>query len=137
MIRRGVMREKISRLRWVPMFLVMGTIFYLSHQPGDSLHLPDITDLDKLLHGMAYGVLAASVLFALSPARYRHQPVRAGAGVVLFCLLYGISDEFHQSFIPGRCPSAADLVADTLGAALVVTVVLTAVRCRTLTPPVR
>ena len=119
------------------MVLVMGTIFYLSHQPDDSLHLPDITGLDKFLHGLAYGVLAASVLFALSPARSRRQPLRTGAGVVFFCLLYGISDEFHQSFIPGRCPSAGDLVADILGAALVVTVALTAVRLRTLIPPIR
>jgi VanZ family protein len=40
--------------------------------------------------------------------------------VVLFCLLYGISDEFHQSFIPDRMPSILDLIADTAGAAVVV-----------------
>ena len=137
MICPTVIPERISRLRWLPMVLVMGTIFFLSHQPGDSLHLPDITDLDKLLHGLAYGVLAASVLLALPPSRCRQRPLRTGAGVVFFCFLYGISDEFHQSFIPGRCPSAADLVADTLGAALVVTVILTAARCRAFSPPVR
>ena len=40
---------------------------------------------------------------------------------VVFCLLYGVSDEFHQSFVPGRTVSATDLLADVLGASLAVT----------------
>jgi VanZ family protein len=39
---------------------------------------------------------------------------------VLFCLLFGISDEFHQAFIPGRVVSAWDVAADSFGALLVV-----------------
>ena len=30
-------------------------------------------------------------------------------------LLYGISDEYHQSFVPGREAGVADAIADTIG----------------------
>jgi VanZ family protein len=32
------------------------------------------------------------------------------------CSLYGISDEFHQSFVPGRTPDPVDWATDTAGA---------------------
>jgi VanZ family protein len=100
------------------MITVMGIIFFLSSQSGDSLDLPDIPDLDKLLHAIAYGVLALTVLFTVPGHQYRKHPWRISLLVVLFCLLYGISDEFHQSFVPGRMPSVLDLTADTIGAAV-------------------
>ncbi|MEA2115337.1 MAG: VanZ family protein [Thermodesulfobacteriota bacterium] len=109
-------------LRFVPLIAVMGIIFFLSNQPGDSLDLPDIPDLDKGLHCMVYGVLALSALFAVPEYKYQASPFWVSLLVVLFCLLYGISDEFHQSFIPGRFPSVLDLVADTIGAMIVVLV---------------
>lgn len=102
------------------MITVVGTIFFLSGQPGDSLNLPDIPDLDKALHAIAYGVLAFTVLFAVPEHKYRASPWRVSLLVVLFCLLYGISDEFHQSFVPNRMPSVLDLIADTMGAVVVV-----------------
>jgi len=100
------------------MLLVMAVIFFLSHQPGESLDLPDIPNLDKLLHGLVYGVLAMTVIYARSPDRVTARPVHAFFLTVFWCVLYGISDELHQSFVPGRCPSAWDLAADTLGAVL-------------------
>ena len=106
--------------RYIPMITVVGTIFFLSGQPGDSLNLPDIPDLDKALHAIAYGVLAFTVLFAVPEHKYRASPWRVSLLVVLFCLLYGISDEFHQSFVPNRMPSVLDLIADTMGAVVVV-----------------
>ena len=101
------------------MILVMGTIFFLSHQQGDSLYLPALPGIDKLAHLLAYGVLAAATLFAFSD---RWKADRAGLAVLIttfFCLFYGITDELHQSFIPGRAPSIVDIVADCAGAGLV------------------
>lgn len=37
---------------------------------------------------------------------------------VVFASLYAVTDEFHQSFVPGRMCDAADWLTDTLGAAL-------------------
>lgn len=107
-------------LRLIPMITVMGIIFFLSNQPGDSLNLPDIPDLDKVLHAVAYGTLAGTVLFAVPKHLYEQSPMRTSLLVVLFCLAYGISDEFHQSFVPDRTPSVLDLIADTTGAAVMV-----------------
>ncbi len=42
----------------------------------------------------------------------RHWRFLAGA---VFCSLYGLSDEWHQSFVAGRESSALDWLADTLG----------------------
>ena len=38
--------------------------------------------------------------------------------VFLFCLFYGISDEFHQSFVIGRVSDWKDVLADTIGGSL-------------------
>lgn len=105
-------------LRLVPMALVMGTIFFLSHQPGDQLHLPQLPLVDKWAHLAAYGCLAATVLFALGERQKSARPYQLMGLTITFCLLYGISDEFHQSFIAGRTASFADLVADGCGAAI-------------------
>ena len=102
------------------MVTIMGIIFFLSHQPGDLLQLPPIIGVDKLMHIIAYGVRAATILYALHPYVHNSRLHPALVGVVMFCLLFGISDEFHQSFIPGRYVSAWDVAADCFGALLVV-----------------
>ncbi len=112
----------MNLLRIVPMTIVMGTIYYLSSQPGDTLNLPDVPDLDKVLHAVAYGTLAVTVLFAFPRQLFEKKPMTTSLLVVLFCLAYGISDEFHQSFVPDRTPSGLDLVADTVGAVVMVSV---------------
>lgn len=106
-------------LRCLPVIGVMGLLFYLSSLPGNTLVMPDILSFDKLLHAFAYGVLAAAVFFAI-PNRRRHQPRLIFLLIVLFCLLYGISDEVHQIFVPFRSSSGWDILADTVGAAIAV-----------------
>lgn len=104
--------------RVVPMIGVMGTIFFLSHQPATTLPVPWFPGLDKLAHATVYAGLAGTVLYAV-PTRFRmDRPQLTALMVVLFCLLYGITDEYHQSFVPGREPSLGDVLADTAGAVL-------------------
>lgn len=69
---------------------------------------------DKLFHAGAYFVLAAFALRA-----FRHILVDFPMLIVsslVFSSLYGLSDEWHQSFVPGRMSDIADWVADTVGA---------------------
>lgn len=106
--------------RFLPVTLVMGIIFFLSHQPGGSFSLPDIVNIDKVLHCLVYTALGLAALFALQPSWRQQHPVASGFGVVLFCLFYGITDEFHQSFVPGRSCDIFDVLADTTGGLLAV-----------------
>ncbi len=109
------------------MTLIMGAIFILSHQPGDSLDLPPLPGIDKLAHFMIYGMLAAATLFAFSAPWKKSNCGRVVFITTAFCLLYGVSDEIHQSFVPGRFPSSFDILADCCGAVLVCLLWL---RCR-------
>ncbi len=112
-------RKLLFGLRTVPMILVMGIIFIFSAQPGDSLHLPPLPGIDKVAHAAVYGALAASTIFAFN-ARYKEEKSRVvmvATGLLCFC--YALSDEFHQSFVPGRSPSGLDVLADVCGALLI------------------
>jgi VanZ family protein len=66
---------------------------------------------DKVGHLGLYGVLGGTLAWGrdASGSRVPH------AILVLVGVLYGVSDEWHQSFVPGRDPSFGDLAADTLG----------------------
>ncbi|MBM9616205.1 VanZ family protein [Desulfobulbus rhabdoformis] len=106
-------------LRMVPLFMVMGGIFYLSHQPGSTLHLPEFYSSDKLLHMLAYAILGGAYLLGLKPFWRERFPFVVGSTLVL-CLVYGLLDEYHQSFIPGRSVSGGDVAADFLGGVMAV-----------------
>ena len=112
-------RALVDGLRIIPMILIMGIIFIFSAQPGDNLHLPPLPGIDKVAHVVVYGALAATTIFAFN-ARYKEEnsPLVMVA-TVLLCFCYGISDEFHQSFVPGRSPSGLDVLADVCGAMLI------------------
>lgn len=118
-------------LRLIPMLVVMGTIFFFSHQPGETLYLPPLPGIDKICHLAIYGVLALTVFWFLAP-RSQGIPVRTALKTVLFCLIYSISDEFHQSFIPQRSVCGFDLLADLAGAVLVSAIWVSSSRLRLL-----
>jgi VanZ family protein len=81
---------------------------------------------DKLIHGLVYGIL--SLLFYRALGRYRtgrsagRVRLRAAGLAILAAGLYGLSDEWHQSFVPGRSDSGLDLLADVAGAVIFVAV---------------
>lgn len=104
---------------WGPFLAALALIFWLSSMsrvPGAHYVW------DKLLHISGYtglGVLALRA-FHGGPARPQPRPtILAGLAVVL----WGVSDEYHQSFVPGREASAADVVADGLGFLISVAIV--------------
>ncbi len=108
-------------LRFVPMIVIMGLIFFVSHLPGSALRwYPRGYSLDKIFHAFAYGTLAASCLFAFNPHLSRIRTLWAHIGIILFCLVYAITEELHQSFIPGRVVSGWDVLAGLTGSLVVV-----------------
>jgi VanZ family protein len=98
---------------WGPVALCMAAIFFassLSHPPMPR-EVPDVS-----LHALAYFGLALLVIRALAHARWeRVTPARLLAAVIL-TVLYGVSDEWHQSFVPSRHADVRDLIADAFGA---------------------
>lgn len=109
---------RLTVIRIIPAVAAMGGIFLLSHQPGDRLDPYLFRWADKLAHLAVYAALCGALIYAFPP-RYRCSSRKMVAAMsLLLCLLYGISDEFHQSFIPGRYPSLTDIVADISGAGL-------------------
>ena len=70
-----------------------------------------------MAHAAAYAVLGALLLRAVAGADWSR--ITAGGVLLAFVLAvsYGLTDEFHQSFVPGRTPELRDLAADALGAA--------------------
>lgn len=103
--------------RWIPVLVYMAGIFYLSSLSRPSL---PIEMSDKLAHMAEYALLAGLLLRAANGGLAR--PARLG--VVLFAFVlssaYGASDEWHQSFVPGRVCSLGDLAADAAGSLLAV-----------------
>jgi VanZ family protein len=98
---------------WVPALLWIGVIFFLSSlsesvTPGRGI-LPD-----KVLHAAEYFILAFLILFAL-------QRTTALKFSTCFWIVlatgtgYGLSDEFHQLYVPTRHFDLTDLLADVCG----------------------
>jgi len=108
----------LHRLSLLLAVVWMGVLFWLSHQP--SIDAPMLfPGQDKVFHASVYGILGFFLLGALRPTYAGYTPGQIRASIVI-ASLYGISDEFHQSFVPGRSPDVWDWVADTTGALLAV-----------------
>jgi VanZ family protein len=109
------MASSIPRWRlWLPVALYMAFIFGLS----SISQTPDLPGgSDKGLHALLYAGLGVLLVRALAGG--------IGQPITLVMVLtatfvagaYGVSDEFHQYFVPPRQVEALDVVADTIGAA--------------------
>jgi VanZ family protein len=104
-----------SRLRyWLPVLFCMGFIFYMSGQTGQDL--PSLfTHQDIVFHLCAYAMLGWSLGRALSYEKAAPGFFKIVCLCAVFGLLYGISDEYHQSFVSGRTSDIFDVMTDTAG----------------------
>ena len=88
-------------------------IYWLSAQ--HSLPTPQFFNFqDKVIHAGAYFVMSLLVW-----RYFRHsltQPMITISASIVFCSLYGATDEWHQSFVAGRNSDSLDWLADTIGA---------------------
>ena len=101
---------------WLPVALYMAAIFWassLSVLPSAVGGFPD-----WLLHSACYGGLALVSLRAVSGGTWAGVTPAAIATALLICAAYGASDEFHQSFVPGRAVEFRDWRNDVTGGAL-------------------
>ncbi|HZJ29450.1 MAG TPA: VanZ family protein [Solirubrobacterales bacterium] len=94
---------------------LMALIFWLSSQSdlGTELGVIDLIGR-KIGHAGVYGLLTLLWWWALAPVA-AHRPRLIAAAVI--ALLYGASDEYHQTFIAGRVGSPIDVAIDAVGVA--------------------
>jgi VanZ family protein len=129
----------ILAVSWLSVLIWMGIIFSLSSQPGDesskfSLGVTEYVikvvntiaptlNIDKNDfhifirkngHFFVYLLLGMLVINAM----YRSGLVgnKLIVSSVLFCLLFALSDEIHQLYVPGRGSSLYDVLIDSIGA---------------------
>jgi len=103
--------KKASRIaRWSAVALWAAAIFAASAMPGSNL--PGGYSVQA--HFIEYFVLSALLYMALGVDRDRTSAILLA---IVLASAYGISDEFHQSFVPMRTPDPIDWLVDTLGAA--------------------
>ena len=149
--------KKLLWLYGLMTLAVMGLIFYMSAKDATESGgmskwlldtafgrilirlLPRITDrgdeIDrrKYAHMAEYALLAVpSVLFFRELLMDKRVPIRASFCSLVFCCVYACSDEYHQTFVPGRAGAmidvAVDLVGVSFGLALVILIYMTCMR---------
>jgi len=104
---------------FLPSILIMSVIFYLSSLTstgiGGSLTVQFL--IHKSLHLLVYSVLSISFYFALSNTTSKNKAHIKTISIFL-SFLYGIIDEIHQSFVPGRGAKFTDTLFDLAGSLL-------------------
>lgn len=100
-------------MAWGPAVLWAAALFFLSSL--SDLGGPVWVQVnDKVVHMGAYAVLGATLAWGR-----RRSGARIGHGwMVSVGALYGVTDEIHQMFVPGRSGDPADLAADVVGLVL-------------------
>jgi len=105
-------------LKWGAAILMMGLVFLFSSIPMGStlsdagpLKLNGPTLIRKSGHLMEYGLLAIGLQHGM-----RQKGWKGIAMILGIVLMFALSDEFHQSFVPGRSARAFDVGIDMLGA---------------------
>jgi VanZ family protein len=93
----------------------MGFIYYLSS-------LPNIPYLGKGWYTVIRDVAGHFAVYAVLAMLWERALAWAGVQrstrwAFIIAVIYGISDEFHQSFVPGRASDLFDVATDAAGAA--------------------
>src|SRR4051812_4719837 len=94
---------------WGPAVAQMVLIFAIS-----SLHQAPLPEgmSDHAGHSIGYAMLGVLLLRALAGASWSGVTLPRAAATVVLSTFYGMTDEFHQSFVPGRTPAWDDVAAD-------------------------
>lgn len=98
---------------WGPAAAWAAALFLLSARPDVGVPVTFPWG-DKIGHLVLFGILGA----ALAYGRVHARRAPTHLTLILTGSLYGLADEWHQSFVPGRDASAGDLLADVTGVVL-------------------
>lgn len=142
------MKKIVSWIKVIMVLVVMGCIFYLSSQTATTsraLSNKVVVHLEEYIEAAAWLVPGISEAYLKQPTvwtrKLAHLIIYMVLGLVSYqalprkwsakkrigwaigmCFLYAITDELHQSFVPGRGPQARDVLIDTIGSSVGVAV---------------
>jgi VanZ family protein len=110
-----------SNRRWLLWLLPItwaGIIFIISAQPKEALERLGLSGLFVSVAGHLTTYFILMTLLVLAFRFANGVPFRR-ACLISFVIVavYGLSDEYHQSFVPGRTPTVVDWIVDLIGAA--------------------
>ena len=113
------MRQSSNKLTLIlcyrlPVIALCTFIFWQSSYPG-IISEPLFPYDDKVIHFVIYALLAALTARNLTAEKPFWSLTKIKICAILFACLFGLSDEFHQAFVPSRCASAYDFFADCAG----------------------
>ena len=97
--------------RWATVVVWMGVIFWFSAQPDAALNFGQPEFFSKATHVIEYAILGWLIQRARGDKNAWWQSW-------LIALVYAATDEFHQSFTPGRTPRVTDVMIDAVGAGI-------------------
>ena len=113
--------DKYPFFRVVPAVLCMAIIFKLSSMTTAELEdFPHIWD--KLAHFCEYATLAGCYAMLWTRNAWSKRQWLRVLVVGILALAYGCTDEYHQSFVPGRSVSLEDICADVVGGIVGITI---------------
>lgn len=106
-----------ERLRYfIPAFIWAVVIFGVSSIPDLSTPSFGFKLMDKLAHFGAFFILGLFVAYGFGRQNLDSRYIFWIS--VIVSVVYGISDEAHQFFVPGRRMDGLDMLADAMGAAV-------------------
>lgn len=101
---------------WAPPVLYAAAIFLFSAMPRPPRVPGGLSD--KWSHGLAYAGLTVLLIRALAGGAWRGVTARVCVAAAVIAALYGVTDELHQLFVPGRQADVLDVAADSIGATI-------------------
>ena len=105
--------EKHNKLSWIITIFIAIIIFYVSSLTFAPGPLRGFPWKPIAYHFYAFLFLAAFLLISLNRGKIENKKFIFIA--IIIALVYGVSDEFHQLFVPGRACSFSDFLTDSAG----------------------
>lgn len=113
--------ERYPLFRYIPGVLLLAMIFRTSSIDGEGMSWL-VPPFDKFIHCGTFTTLTVFFGLWFSNARWEKNRFVVALYCVGLCLLAGVLDEYHQSFVPGRSVSVGDILADVIGGVCGITV---------------